>query len=103
MLWDGVVCEGGVGLILLLKEKCAIDLEGKKSSIIHRIEHQTEKAVLLAVVHKLNGEEKTNSQYWLPKSQILIDNEKPDALIDIQKAAKIEIPEWLWKERRPIT
>jgi hypothetical protein len=88
--------------IFLLKDKAILDLEGKKSCICHRLEHQTEKAVLLCVVYKLDGIEKTNAQYWLPKSQILIDSEKPTTSVDIAKASKIEVPEWLWKERKPI-
>ena len=89
-------------VIFLLRDKAMIDLAGKQSRICHRIEHQTERAVLLTVIHKLDGEEKKNASYWLPKSQILIDNERPDGMIDITSAGKIEIPEWLWKERREV-
>jgi hypothetical protein len=89
-------------VIFLLKDKVMMDLEGRQSCICHRIEHQTEKAILLAVVHKLNGEEKTNTSYWLPKSQILIDGQKVEGLIEVAAATKIEIPEWLWKERKAV-
>ena len=89
-------------MIFLLKEKATIDLSGKRSSIVHRIEHQTEKAVLLAVAHIIDGEEKSVASYWLPKSQILVDDEKPGLQMDTSRARKIEVPEWLWKERKAV-
>ena len=93
----------GVSMVIfLLRDKAMIDLAGKQSCICHRIEHQTERAVLLSVIHRIDGEEKKNASYWLPKSQILIDNQKPEGMIDLAAAGKIEIPEWLWKERREV-
>jgi len=89
-------------VIFLLRDKAMIDLAGKQSCICHRIEHQTDRAVLLSVFQRIDGEEKKNASYWLPKSQILIDNERPDGMIDITSAGKIEIPEWLWKERKAV-
>ena len=89
-------------MIFLLKEKATIDLSGKRSSIVHRIEHQTEKAILLAVAHTIDGEEKSVASYWLPKSQILVNGERPGPQMDVGKARKIEIPDWLWKERKAV-
>ena len=89
-------------MIFLLKEKATIDIEGKRSSIVHRIEHQTEKAVLLAVAHTIDGKEQSVASYWLPKSQVLINGERPGPRMDVAKAQKIEIPEWLWKERKAV-
>lgn len=83
----------GVSMVIfLLRDKAMIDLAGKQSCICHRIEHQTERAVLLAVIHKLDGEEKKNASYWLPKSQILIDNQKPEGMIDLAAAGKSRFP-----------
>ena len=89
-------------VIFLLRDKAILDLEGIQSCICHRIDGQTEKAILFSVVHKMNGIEKTNARYWLPKSKIMIDGKQPVFSIDTENAKKIEIPDWLWKERKPI-
>lgn len=89
-------------VIFLLKDKAVIDLKGKQSCICHRIEHQTEKAILLSVIHKLNGIEQTNAKYWFPKSQVWIDSHVPKGLIDLKAAKKIEIEDWRWDLRKAV-
>ena len=89
-------------MIFLLKEKATIDLEGRRSSIVHRIEHQTEKAILLTVAHVMDGFDTSIASYWLSKSQILVNDERPGLQIDVAKARKIEIPDWLWEERKVV-
>ena len=90
-------------VIFLLKDKAMINLEGRQSCIYHRIEHQTEKAILLAVLHTINGEEKSRAMYWFPKSQILIDDQVPIGFIDPKIAKKIEIDDWKWQDRKLVS
>ncbi len=75
-------------VIFQLKEKASINLEGIKVSTLHRIGRETEKAVLLEVVHSVGGMDAKKIGYWLPKSQITYDSKK------------IEIPDWLWQKKR---
>ena len=75
-------------VIFQLKEKASINLDGIKVSTLHRIGRETEKAVLLEVVHSVGGMDAKKIGYWLPKSQIKYD------------ADKIEIPNWHWDAKK---
>lgn len=77
-------------VIFLLKDKAQNDLGGVTTTISHEIEHQTGKAVLLAVVRKIDGMELNRVKYWIPKSQVKIED------------GKIEIPDWLWEKRQAV-
>lgn len=70
-------------VIFLLRDKAMIDLAGKQSCICHRIEHQTERAVLLSV--------------------ILVDGEKLrcQAVNEAEDANIIQIPAWIWQKKEP--
>lgn len=81
-------------VIFQLREKAQISLDGHKVSTAHRIERETDKAVLLEVVHVVEGMDMKKVAYWLPKSQIKLDSETAE------KATKIEIPNWLWEKKR---
>lgn len=76
--------------IFTLKPKATIDLDGHRVEILHRIGHETEKAILLEVVRLIDGIETRNAAYWFPKSQIEIDEKK------------ITVPEWLWDKKVPV-
>jgi hypothetical protein len=83
--------------IIKLAKIAAWGLDGDQGAIEHRIERQTEKAILLAKIHySSTGERKVC--YWLPKSQILVDGKKPFGEIKAD-AQKIEVPGWLWDKR----
>jgi len=86
-------------MIIKLCEKCVMSLDRQQTSLIHRLEKQTEKAVLLAELHRTGANERKVC-YWFPKSQVLVDNEMPWGEIDLQAAKKIEVPDWLWEKRR---
>lgn len=75
-------------VIFQLKAKASINLEGIQVSTLHRIGRETEKGVLLEVVHSVDGMDAKKIGYWLPKSQIKYD------------ADKIEIPNWLWEAKK---
>jgi len=71
-------------VIFRLEEKASINLGGVRVSTAHRIGAETEKGLLLEVVHVVNGMDVKKIGYWLPKSLIKLDSEK------------VEIPDWLW-------
>jgi hypothetical protein len=75
-------------VIFRLKEKASINLEGIQVLTAHRIGRETKKAVLLEVIHSVDGMDAKKIGYWLPKSQIKYDSEK------------IEIPNWLWDAKK---
>lgn len=75
-------------VIFQLKEKASINLEGVRVSTLHRIGRETEKAILLEVVHVVEGMDAKSVGYWLPKSQIKMEG------------GKIEIPDWLWGAKK---
>ena len=75
-------------VIFQLTEKASINLEGVRVSTAHRIGAQTEKGLLLEVVHVVNGMDVKKIGYWLPKSQIKVEG------------GTIEIPDWLWQKKR---
>lgn len=81
-------------VIFQLTEKASINLEGVRVSTAHRIGAETEKGLLLEVVHVVEGMDAKKIGYWLPKSQIKLDSETAE------KATKIEIPNWLWQKKR---
>ena len=75
-------------VIFRLEEKASINLEGVRVSTAHRIGAETEKGLLLEVVHVVDGMDVKKIGYWLPKSQIKVEN------------GTIEIPDWLWQKKR---
>jgi hypothetical protein len=85
--------------IFQLREKCALDLGGDMTYIDHHLERQTEKAVLLAVIHRSRAGERKVC-YWFPKSVVIIDGKKVFGEIDLKAAKKIECPDWLWEKRK---
>jgi hypothetical protein len=87
-------------VIFQLREISLAGLDGRGSTIGHAIERQTEKAILLAVVHRSSGGERKTC-YWLPKSQVKLDGLKPFGEIKLDAFKKIEIPDWLWEKRVP--
>ena len=68
--------------------KASINLEGVRVSTAHRIGAETEKGLLLEVVHVVDGMDVKKIGYWLPKSLIKVEN------------GTIEIPDWLWQKKR---
>ncbi|MDY0183869.1 MAG: hypothetical protein RBR39_11265 [Proteiniphilum sp.] len=67
--------------------KASINLEGVRVSTAHRIGAETEKGLLLEVVHVVDGMDVKKIGYWLPKSLIKVEN------------GTIEIPDWLWQKK----
>ena len=84
-----------------LQKSAYFGLDGQQSCIERRIEKQTERAVLLAVINQSSAGGRKVC-YWLPKSQIKIDGETPVGEIWIGRAKKIEVPDWLWEKRVPV-
>jgi hypothetical protein len=90
--------EGDKMPMFKLSKIAIFGLDGKQASIERCLEMQTEKALLVAVIHRSEtGERKVC--YWMPKSQVLLDGKKVFGEIDLTAAKKIEIPEWLWDKR----
>lgn len=88
-------------VIFQLGEKKLVGLDSGEIVVAHQLERQTEKALLLSVVHRsATGERKAS--YWLPKSQVKLDNCKPFGEIKLDAFKKIEIPDWLWEKRVPV-
>lgn len=85
-------------VIFQLNEKCVQNLIDGRTSITHSLDRQTEKAVLLAVMHSSASGQRV-VKYWFPKSMILIDGKKQFGEIDLEAVKKIEIPEWLYEKR----
>jgi hypothetical protein len=77
-------------IILRLGETKVGTLHDAEVVTYHNIDRGTEKAIHLSVRKVADGMEIGKWDYWLPKSQITYDQDK------------IEIPEWLWAERRGI-
>lgn len=75
-------------VIFRLEGKASINLEGVRVSTEHRIGAETEKGLLLEVVHVVEGMDAKKIGYWLPKSQITVDS------------TTIEIPDWLWQKKK---
>jgi hypothetical protein len=85
-------------MILQLREIVGMDLNGAPVVKINRLERQTEKALLLAIINiSAAGERKVS--YWFPKSRVLVNGQKPWGEIDLKNAKRIEVPEWLWDKR----
>lgn len=81
-------------MIFRLGESIAVTLTGERIKTVVAIEAQTEKGLLLSIIRGAAAKTK-----WLPKSMVKIDNRKPEGIIDIMKAEKIEIPSWIWEDR----
>jgi len=87
-------------VIFRLGEQKLAALDCGEIVVIHRLERQTEKALLLSVAHRsATGERKAS--YWVPKSQVKLDNCKPFGEVKLEAFGKIEIPDWLWDKRKP--
>jgi hypothetical protein len=85
-------------MILQLRDTSIRGLDGKPSLKLVRLERQTEKALLLAIINiSAAGERKVS--YWFPKSRVLVNGQKPWGEIDLKNAKRIEVPEWLWDKR----
>lgn len=89
-------------VIFQLREQKIAALDCATVTIAHQLERQTEKAILLAVIHRSPAGERKVC-YWFPKSQIKLDGAQPFGEIKLQAFKKIEIPDWLWEKRTPAT
>lgn len=85
-------------MIFQLRTTEGKDLEDNLYQHIIRIERQTTAGLQLAIIHITKKGERKKS-YWLPKSQVLIDDVKPGENVCLADAKKIEIPEWLWERK----
>jgi len=82
-----------------------MSLTNQKVSMWYDITHETQKAILLAAVRKVEDMDFEARAYWFPKSQIRINGEVLPGKA-VNELARIEahtivIPGWLWDKKTP--